>query len=184
MGCAEIVRGLRCYLNVSGLQQIINSSIIPEPLHTPLHKAVIFLIINYHSLLFQVREEIEKFGIKVYQFPECDSDEDDDFKQQDKELKVNRTRSLALYFSFCFLYIKKIFEMMHNMILYYILLLYYNIRNILHSDLKCHLPQCTGAVFTYLNILILYLYRNVFLWFSLTGECAFCCNWKQYSGRG
>ncbi|CAJ0916014.1 unnamed protein product [Ranitomeya imitator] len=34
-----------------------------------------------------VREEIEKFGIKVYQFPECDSDEDDDFKQQDKELK-------------------------------------------------------------------------------------------------
>ncbi|XP_056388325.1 septin-5 isoform X12 [Hyla sarda] len=35
----------------------------------------------------RVREEIEKFGIKVYQFPECDSDEDDDFKQQDKELK-------------------------------------------------------------------------------------------------
>lgn len=35
----------------------------------------------------RVREEIEKFGIKVYQFPECDSDEDDEFKQQDKELK-------------------------------------------------------------------------------------------------
>ncbi|KAM4708642.1 septin-5 isoform 3-T3 [Discoglossus pictus] len=35
----------------------------------------------------RIREEIEKFGIKVYQFPECDSDEDDDFKQQDKELK-------------------------------------------------------------------------------------------------
>ncbi|OCT98314.1 septin 5 S homeolog isoform X1 [Xenopus laevis] len=35
----------------------------------------------------RIREEIEKFGIKVYQFPECDSDEDDDFKQQDRELK-------------------------------------------------------------------------------------------------
>ncbi|XP_043925736.1 septin-5-like [Protopterus annectens] len=35
----------------------------------------------------QVREEIEKFGIKTYQFPECDSDEDDEFKQRDKELK-------------------------------------------------------------------------------------------------
>lgn len=36
----------------------------------------------------QIREEIDKFGIKVYQFPECDSDEDEEFKQLDKELKV------------------------------------------------------------------------------------------------
>lgn len=36
----------------------------------------------------QIREEIDKFGIKVYQFPECDSDEDEEFKQQDRELKV------------------------------------------------------------------------------------------------
>ncbi|KAG7253565.1 hypothetical protein CRUP_021890, partial [Coryphaenoides rupestris] len=35
----------------------------------------------------KIREEIEKFGIKVYQFPECDSDEDEEFKQMDKELK-------------------------------------------------------------------------------------------------
>ncbi|XP_030624394.1 septin 5a isoform X2 [Chanos chanos] len=35
----------------------------------------------------RVRDEIEKFGIKVYQFPECDSDEDEEFKQMDKELK-------------------------------------------------------------------------------------------------
>lgn len=38
----------------------------------------------------QIREEIDKFGIHVYQFPECDSDEDEDFKQQDRELKVSR----------------------------------------------------------------------------------------------
>ncbi|KAM4576788.1 septin 5a isoform 1-T1 [Odontesthes bonariensis] len=35
----------------------------------------------------RIREEIDKFGIKVYQFPECDSDEDEEFKQLDKELK-------------------------------------------------------------------------------------------------
>ncbi|KAL0973154.1 hypothetical protein UPYG_G00199670 [Umbra pygmaea] len=37
---------------------------------------------------FKIREEIEQFGIKIYQFPDCDSDEDEDFKQQDQELKV------------------------------------------------------------------------------------------------
>uniref|UniRef100_A0A8C1GR96 Septin n=1 Tax=Cyprinus carpio TaxID=7962 RepID=A0A8C1GR96_CYPCA len=44
----------------------------------------------------RVREEIEKFGIKVYQFPDCDSDEDEEFKQQDRELKttVNLTKNL------------------------------------------------------------------------------------------
>ncbi|KAI2662016.1 Septin-5 [Labeo rohita] len=35
----------------------------------------------------RVRDEIERFGIKVYQFPECDSDEEEEFKQMDKELK-------------------------------------------------------------------------------------------------
>ncbi|XP_008167016.1 septin-5 isoform X2 [Mauremys mutica] len=35
----------------------------------------------------RIREEIDKFGIKVYQFPDCDSDEDEEFKQQDRELK-------------------------------------------------------------------------------------------------
>ncbi|XP_040100143.1 septin-4 isoform X2 [Oryx dammah] len=35
----------------------------------------------------QIREEIEHFGIKVYQFPDCDSDEDEDFKSQDLALK-------------------------------------------------------------------------------------------------
>eukprot|EP00062_Callorhinchus_milii_P011567 gi/632957669/ref/XP_007894613.1/ PREDICTED: septin-4 isoform X2 [Callorhinchus milii] len=35
----------------------------------------------------KIRQEIESFGIKIYQFPDCDSDEDEEFKQQDKELK-------------------------------------------------------------------------------------------------
>ncbi|KAG8450658.1 hypothetical protein GDO86_003073 [Hymenochirus boettgeri] len=33
------------------------------------------------------RDEIEKYGIRIYQFPECDSDEDEEFKQQDIEMK-------------------------------------------------------------------------------------------------
>lgn len=40
------------------------------------------------SCVCQIREEIEHFGIKVYQFPDCDSDEDEDFKSQDLALKV------------------------------------------------------------------------------------------------
>nr|XP_029536835.1 septin-5-like isoform X3 [Oncorhynchus nerka] len=36
---------------------------------------------------FKIREEIQQYGIKIYQFPDCDSDEDEDFKQQDQELK-------------------------------------------------------------------------------------------------
>ncbi|XP_028319823.1 septin 4b isoform X1 [Gouania willdenowi] len=35
----------------------------------------------------KIREEIEQYGIKIYQFPDCDSDEDEDFKKQDYELK-------------------------------------------------------------------------------------------------
>ncbi|KAM4795339.1 septin-4 isoform 2-T2 [Rhinophrynus dorsalis] len=35
----------------------------------------------------KIRDELEHFGIRIYQFPECDSDQDDDFKRQDIELK-------------------------------------------------------------------------------------------------
>lgn len=38
--------------------------------------------------VLQIREEIKQFGINIYQFPECDSDEDEDFKKQDQILKV------------------------------------------------------------------------------------------------
>ncbi|XP_072354219.1 septin 5a isoform X1 [Scyliorhinus torazame] len=43
--------------------------------------------IEVKKLKERIRDEIEQYGIKIYQFPECDSDEDDEFKQQDKELK-------------------------------------------------------------------------------------------------
>lgn len=36
----------------------------------------------------QVKEDIDKYGIKIYQFPDCDSDEEEELKRQDKELKV------------------------------------------------------------------------------------------------
>lgn len=35
-----------------------------------------------------VLNDIEANGIQIYQFPDCDSDEDEDFKQQDRELKA------------------------------------------------------------------------------------------------
>lgn len=40
----------------------------------------------------QIRTEIDNFGIRIYQFPDCDSDEDEDFKLQDQALKVRRKR--------------------------------------------------------------------------------------------
>lgn len=51
------------------------------------------LLLSITSLLCvlssQLREEIDKYGIKIYQFPDCDSDEDEELKRQDKELKVS-----------------------------------------------------------------------------------------------
>lgn len=47
-------------------------------------------------LCLQIREEIEQYGIKIYQFPDCDSDEDEEFKQQDAELKVRPVRLCCL----------------------------------------------------------------------------------------
>ncbi|XP_041863977.1 septin-5-like [Melanotaenia boesemani] len=35
----------------------------------------------------KIREEIKLFGINIYQFPECDSDEDEEFKTQEQILK-------------------------------------------------------------------------------------------------
>ncbi|PKK16764.1 hypothetical protein A306_00000293 [Columba livia] len=35
----------------------------------------------------KIREEIDQYGIRIYQFPECDSDEDEEFKLQDQALK-------------------------------------------------------------------------------------------------
>ncbi|XP_062261647.1 septin 4a isoform X2 [Platichthys flesus] len=35
----------------------------------------------------KIQEEMKQFGINIYQFPECDSDEDEDFKTHDQLLK-------------------------------------------------------------------------------------------------
>ncbi|XP_029468805.1 septin-4-like isoform X4 [Rhinatrema bivittatum] len=35
----------------------------------------------------KIRDELEHYHINIYQFPDCDSDEDEEFKQQDMELK-------------------------------------------------------------------------------------------------
>ncbi|XP_059167304.1 septin-2-like isoform X2 [Physella acuta] len=37
----------------------------------------------------RIIDEIEENHIRIYEFPDCDSDEDEDFKQQDRELKAS-----------------------------------------------------------------------------------------------
>lgn len=49
----------------------------------------------------QIREEIRQFGINIYQFPECDSDEDEDFKRQDQILKVRQLTLSSLMAETC-----------------------------------------------------------------------------------
>lgn len=49
-------------------------------------------------LALQIREEIKHFGINIYQFPECDSDEDEDFKNQDQILKVLPLSQTLIWF--------------------------------------------------------------------------------------
>ncbi len=41
------------------------------------------------NLKTKINEEIEANDIEIYQFPDCDSDEDDDFKNQDQVLKTS-----------------------------------------------------------------------------------------------
>ncbi|GIX66575.1 hypothetical protein CEXT_261002 [Caerostris extrusa] len=43
--------------------------------------------IEIRKLKDTILREVEEHQIKIYQLPECDSDEDEEFKQQDKELK-------------------------------------------------------------------------------------------------
>ncbi|GFT80492.1 septin-4 [Nephila pilipes] len=43
--------------------------------------------IEIRKLKDTILREVEEHQIKIYQLPECDSDEDEEFKQQDRELK-------------------------------------------------------------------------------------------------
>lgn len=63
-------------------------------------QTLLFAGFNIQSFVWrsssQIRDEIEQYGIKIYQFPDCDSDEDEDFKQQDLQLKVNSSKQLQV----------------------------------------------------------------------------------------
>ena len=41
--------------------------------------------------------DIEKYDIKLYEFPECDSDDDDEFKKSDEEIKVSDISELYIF---------------------------------------------------------------------------------------
>lgn len=43
----------------------------------------------FNSIVFlKILSDIEKYQIKIYEFPQCDSDDDDSFKKLDEEVKV------------------------------------------------------------------------------------------------
>jgi len=43
---------------------------------------------RFISLFLQILDEIEEQGIKTYELPDCESDEDEDYVEQTKQLKV------------------------------------------------------------------------------------------------
>lgn len=40
------------------------------------------------SICSEIRDQLKEEEINIYQFPECDSDEDEEFKKQNEEMKV------------------------------------------------------------------------------------------------
>lgn len=44
---------------------------------------------HYHSCSWQILDEIDEHGIKIYHLPDAESDEDEDFKEQTRILKVH-----------------------------------------------------------------------------------------------
>ena len=48
------------------------------------------------SLFLQILDEIEEQGIKTYELPDCESDEDEDYVEQTKQLKVYKYFTLFL----------------------------------------------------------------------------------------
>lgn len=47
-------------------------------------------------LLDKILDEIDEHGIKIYHLPDAESDEDEDFKEQTRILKVNSLLSAKL----------------------------------------------------------------------------------------
>lgn len=59
------------------------------------------------DLSFQILDEIAEQGIRIYQLPDADSDEDEEFKEQTRVLKV---RSLPVFGGSCYSYFFLLFD--------------------------------------------------------------------------
>lgn len=57
---------------------------------TPLYPTVSGHVIMFvsPSIRSEIRDQLKEEEINIYQFPECDSDEDEEFKKQNEEMKV------------------------------------------------------------------------------------------------
>lgn len=53
---------------------------------------------KFISIFLQILDEIEEQGIKIYELPDCESDEDEDYVEQTKQLKVLKYFTLFLTF--------------------------------------------------------------------------------------
>lgn len=88
------------------IAEAVNNNIISTCIFPCYHS------LNFSHLTLQIREEIEQYGIKIYQFPDCDSDEDEEFKQQDLELKVSVRASRWLWVSSIYIVISSVWVLL------------------------------------------------------------------------
>lgn len=81
------MKKLKERVNGSTRPQMRNNPFLSSFKSTPAHLGVRLNPVSC-VLSSQVKEDIDKYGIKIYQFPDCDSDEEEELKRQDRELKV------------------------------------------------------------------------------------------------
>ena len=61
------------------------------------------MVVSYYfnHFTFQIMDEIEENGIQIYSLPDCDSDEDESYKESCEELKVCVCQYVCVCVSVC-----------------------------------------------------------------------------------
>ena len=47
-------------------------------------------------MIIQILSDIERYEIKIYEFPICDDSDDDQFKKIDEDIRVNRFKEILI----------------------------------------------------------------------------------------
>lgn len=114
----------------------------------------------------QILDEIAEQGIKIYQLPDADSDEDEEFKEQTRVLKVREGHSANAIFS----------HRRSAISLCWFSILFPFIFASLHWNCSSLIP-----LFSTYSFLCLLVSTNI--WLPFPGKHSLCCHWLQPAYR-